>query len=563
MSFIHIQQISTKIKEFFEDKIDIKDISSKKDEDREDNLLSRCLAAYAIYYLSECGLDEASNSVTDGEKDNGIDAIYYSEYSKKLFIVQSKWRKDGTGEPNKGDLLKINQGIKDLFQLNLDSFNEKIQKKADTITKALTTYGSKIEIILIDTCTTPELVEDNIRPIIQTLNEINENGDSNAEPVAVFKRMNQSDIHRSLIMKAGRDSINLELGLSNWGDISEPYKAFYGCIPASEIASWWEEYGDKLFENNIRKVLGRTDVNEEMEKTLQDSPELFWYFNNGITIIADKISKTAVGGGSRSIGSFKLENVSIVNGAKTVSTIGKFKSKHDEDSLSNVQINIRLIEVTKNSELEKSITKANNRQNRIEGMDFASQDLEQQRIKNELVLENVEYSIMRSESFKSSEKSFNLQEATIALASVNRNITLAVQVKNAIGKFFEDLDKGIYKEIFNAGVNGYQVYNSVLFTRKVDSILIDKIDELPKKGGKLYGIYVHGNRVVTHLVAKKINIYTELQTKNLNLNIEDEVNFIIEKISKFIEEKYPDAFLASFFKNMTKCKELENYIFTS
>lgn len=133
MSFIHIQQISTKIKEFFEDKIDIKDISSKKDEDREDNLLSRCLAAYAIYYLSECGLDEASNSVTDGEKDNGIDAIYYSEYSKKLFIVQSKWRKDGTGEPNKGDLLKINQGIKDLFQLNLDSFNEKIQKKADTI----------------------------------------------------------------------------------------------------------------------------------------------------------------------------------------------------------------------------------------------------------------------------------------------------------------------------------------------------------------------------------------------------------------------------------------------
>ncbi|WP_109077831.1 AIPR family protein [Aggregatibacter kilianii] len=561
MSFIHIQQISTKIKELFEKKLDLKDISYKYGEDQESNVLSRCLAAYAIYHLSGCSLDEAANAVTDGEKDNGIDAIYYSEYLKKLFVVQSKWKKDGSGEPDKGDLLKINQGIKDLFQLNLDTFNEKIKNKYDSINNALNTYGAKFEIVLIDTCTKSDLVSDNIRPIQQTLDEINENGDSNAESVATFKRMNQSEIHRSLIMKAGRDSINLELGLSNWGSVSEPYKAFYGCIPANEISSWWEEYGDKLFENNIRKVLGRTDVNGEMEKTLQDCPNLFWYFNNGITIIADKISKTSVGGGAKTIGSFKLENVSIVNGAQTVSTIGKFKSTHSEDSLNNVQVNIRLIEVTKNSELEKSITKANNRQNRIEGMDFASQDIEQQRIKNELILENIEYSIMRSESFKSSDKSFNLQEATIALASVNKNINLAVQVKNAIGKFFEDLDKGIYKEIFNAGVNGYQVYNSVLFTRKIDSLLNEKIESLSKRGGRLYGIYTHGNRVITHLVAKKINIYSQLTNKSLNIDIYNDLNFIIEKISKFIEDKYPDAFLASFFKNMTKCKELEAYIF--
>ena len=275
MSFIHIQQIATKIKEFFELKLDLNDISSKQGDDRESNILSRCLAAYAVCHLSGCSLEEAANSITDGKDDNGIDAIYYSEYSKKLFIVQSKWRKDGTGEPDKGDLLKFNQGIKDLFQSNLEYFNKKIQQKSDSIQNALNTYGSKIEIVLIDTCTKVDLVEDNIRPIIQTIDEINENGDSNAEPVAIFKRMNQSEIHNSLIMKAGHSSINLELGLSNWGSISDPYKAFYGSIPANEVASWWQLYGDKLFENNIRKVLGRTDVNDEIEKTLQDTPNLF------------------------------------------------------------------------------------------------------------------------------------------------------------------------------------------------------------------------------------------------------------------------------------------------
>jgi hypothetical protein len=95
-------------------------------------------------------------------------------------------------------------------------------------------------------------------------------------------------------------------------------------VSGNEIVQWWKNYNVRLFEKNIRQVLGTTDVNEEIEKTLQTRPELFWYFNNGITIIADSVTKSLVGGGTRDLGSFKLTNIAIVNGAQTVSTIGKY-----------------------------------------------------------------------------------------------------------------------------------------------------------------------------------------------------------------------------------------------
>lgn len=570
MSILHINQISSRMKTLFEDKLKLDDISPT-DKEREVKILSRCLAAYAIYYFSQCSIEEAALSVVDAGNDNGIDGIYYSEKLKKLFIVQSKWSRDGKGEPSKGDLLKFNQGIKDLFDLNFDKFNDKIKQRSSTIRSAFDAYDTKFEIILIDTYENSILVSENLRPIQDFIMEMNNNGDDDAEILINFSRMNQSEIHTS-IRQENQEQLNIEMGLSNWGVISTDFsidnndnkeifscKAYYGSISANEISDWWIKFKDKIFEKNIRKVLGRTDVNEEIENTLKDNPDLFWYLNNGITVIADKISKTAVGGNSRDIGTFKLENFSVINGAQTISSIGRFKELNPQNDLSCASINIRIIEISDNLDFAKLITRANNRQNRIDGMDFASQDPEQLRIKNELILEDVEYSIMRSETFKSTDKSFNLQEATVSLASINKNVVLAVQVKSAIGKFFENLERGIYKEIFNPNISGYYVYNSVLFNRAVNKILTNKTNDIKKKTGKLYGILVHGNRMIVHLLAKKMGIHNQLQSNDFNIDevtLEKEATQLISDINAFIEEKYPDNFLATFFKNSTKCKHL-------
>lgn len=563
MSKLHVVQIARRVRSLFEDKLDLTDIGAT-DNDSESKIITRCLAAYAVYLTSNCTLDEAASSITDGHSDNGIDAIHYSEQLNKLTIVQSKWKQDGSGEPSKRDILVFKQGVEDLFNLNFDAFNAKVQNRATAIGAVFDEFNINFELVWIDTCAVKDLIPENIKPLNDFINDMNYTGDIDPEPIMKFTRWNQSKIHNALSRSVGDLQVDIDLTLGNWGAISEPYKAYYGTIAVEQIASWWNDFGDKMFQKNIRKVLGKTDVNGEIERTLTNDPHLFWYFNNGITIVADKIEKNIKGATSKELGSFRLSNVSVVNGAQTVSSIGSFFSKHTNDeSIKHAFVSIRLIEISEDEKLVKSITRANNRQNKIEGMDFASQDPEQHRIKRELVLEDVSYSIMRTDSFKPNDKAFNIQEATVALASISKNVALAVKVKSSIGKFFENLDKGIYKEVFNGGTSGFKAYNSVIFVREVDALLDTNISELDKRSGKRYGILIHGNRMLSHLIAMKMDIQKDLDSSEFvfdKVKIEEVLDQVVEDVESFISQNYPDSLLAAFFKNARKCAELKDFI---
>ena len=55
--------------------------------DYDNQFLTRALAAYAVHYLSGVDPAEAAKSITDGGDDNGIDAIFYHEPERRLFLV--------------------------------------------------------------------------------------------------------------------------------------------------------------------------------------------------------------------------------------------------------------------------------------------------------------------------------------------------------------------------------------------------------------------------------------------------------------------------------------------
>ena len=563
MSILHINQIKNKVTDLFKDKLDLKDIG-ETDIHKDDKITTRCLAAYAVYISVECSLEEAAKSVVDGGDDNGVDAIFYSAINKRVIIVQSKYSKDGTGEPDSAGIGKFCNGLRDLFNLNFDRFNSKIIAKQHEIEKALSEYDTKYSLIFIDTHVANELAMHSSRLIDGLLTEMNNVGDENADKIVSFERLNQSKVHSSLALSAGNDPIDLELGLTNWGTITDPFKAYYGMVAGKEIYDWWRNYNTRLFDKNIRQVLGKTEVNDEIRKTLNETPDFFWYFNNGITLIADKIEKSIVGGGSRDIGSFKLTKIAIVNGAQTVSSIGKYGDLEGAEKLDNVKVNIRIIQISDTPEnFDKEVTRTNNRQNRIENRDFVSQDPEQIRIRTELLIDNIDYNIMRSESFRITENSFDLTEATVALACSSGKTSLTVQAKGGIGKFFENLEKGIYKELFNRSISGYYVFNSVKTVRKIDNILSKKIRSLSRKSGRDYGILVHGNRIISLIVIKKLNLKQDLG--NVELNIEDSelinsVNETITQLKSKLDSTYPDSILGTLFKNGSKCNEIVNSI---
>jgi len=557
MSILHVTQISKKITELFENHLDLRDLGAG-DSQRKVKILTRCLAAYAVHFSTGCSENEAAQAVVDGGDDNGIDAIHYSPSLKQMTIVQSKFKQAGTGEPDSAEIAKFCNGIKDLFNLNFDRFNSKVTVKQPQIEQALGEFDTRYELILIDTGNQGLAIHSQ-RLIDDLLAEMNDAGEDTQDQLVNFARLNQSKIHSSLAASAGAMPIDLEIGLSQWGKTTEPHMAFFGMISAEEISVWWETYGRKLFEKNIRQVLGVTEVNDEMKETLSNYPENFWYFNNGITIVCDRIEKSMIGGSSRDTGAFKLYGAQVVNGAQTVSTIGKFNSAN-EGALQSVMVGARVISLENaGSSFGAEVTRANNRQNRIENRDFVSQDPEQMRIRTELSIDGVDYNLVRSGSFKSTQSSFDLSEATAALACASGRTNLAVQAKREIGKYFENLSSGIYKEIFNPSVSGSYVWNCVCGTRSIEKALSKIVSLLPKRSGREYGFLIHGNRIITMMVMNKLELGAKASKADFSLNeadIEKTTNEVIVMLGNQLEKEFPEAMLGTLFKNQSKCRSL-------
>src|SRR4249919_3077938 len=123
---------------------------------------------------------------------------------------------------------------------------------------------------------------------------------------------------------------------------------------------------------NIRHALGSTEVNNEIKVTAQNSPEKFWYFNNGITLIADEASKAPISVASKSAGVFSFKGASVVNGAQTISSLARVA---EDAKLAEVRVPIRVI-LLKAAPVGfgGEVTRTNNLQNRIEPRDFVAQD---------------------------------------------------------------------------------------------------------------------------------------------------------------------------------------------
>lgn len=107
-----------------------------------------------------------------------------------------------------------------------------------------------------------------------------------------------------------------------------------------------------IFDDNVRDYQGDTDVNQEMEETLTTNPINFVLFNNGITIVCDRLESK-----HREL---IIKNPQVVNGCQTCNSLYKVMRKGND--LSQVQVIVKVIEATK-PEVTQGIVKGTNRQN--------------------------------------------------------------------------------------------------------------------------------------------------------------------------------------------------------
>ena len=547
-----MRRVQVRIQEMFQGKIDMADIPN----DTNGHFETRALAAFALIMTSGLEVSQASVHVTDGYHDMGIDAIYLDETQKKLFIIQSKWRSDGGGSITQDEMSNFVQGIQRVLEEDLAGSNAKIMAKSIDIDVALTQMGYQIHAIFIHTGN--QNANDYIlRPISQLMGKTNDE----ISTILLFNEINFKDIYTFLANGQEQLGINIDdVILSNWGKVDVPFVSYYGTISAATVGEWYKNFGNALFAKNIRFYKGNTDVNEGMKKVLLQEPEKFYYYNNGIKLLCKSIKRKAKDSTTNATGLFALEGVSLVNGAQTTGTIGSLFLDNPEQ-VSKAIVMIQIIDLSSvDTETATQITRLSNTQNRIENKDFAALDPEQDRLRTELTFAHYSYLYKSGDKITNLEKQISFDEAIVALACLNADISYTVIAKGNVGALSEDITKTPYKALMNRATNSYALLNSVLYMREVERCLQDKKEQANNNRERL--VCIHANRFILHFILKD-----KEKNENFNMSVIDKDNIrnsvislldvFVDRTTQFIDELFPESYPANIFKNSTKCKKLE------
>jgi hypothetical protein len=439
----------------------------------EKNRLSRSLAAYTIVSMASVADDVGTNAVVDAPDDFGIDSIYYDRRSSRLLIVQAKFKLGGAA-PDQSDTLKTINGLRKLINKDLSGFNSEFQNKFDEIEEALDTPGVTIHLIL--SCLGEQLgphATGDLNALKQELNGLSERMDW--EFCTLSKLCHFLDEEQTI------SSASAVLTLLNSSSVSQPRKAIYGQVKASDLAHLVQQHGTNIFQRNIRHYLGSIGVNTSIQETIQRRPADFFYLNNGITGLATKIIASANGS------TFKLEGFSIVNGAQTVGTIAI------SDNLSpDALVMITIIEIGPNADdIGIRITKARNYQNVVRGIDFAGLDPQQERLRQELASIGIKYHYRPSAEAKAIKvDAIKVEEAALALACMSfpiysssdlsvhkargqkkeNGVDYISTAKKEIGRIWE-VEGVFYSKLFTDDLSGIRMCRIVNIFRFLDQIL--------------------------------------------------------------------------------------------
>ncbi|MEA0969795.1 AIPR family protein [Xanthomonas campestris pv. campestris] len=122
-------------------------------------------------------------------------------------------------------------------------------------------------------------------------------------------------------------------------DSSFRYESFMCVMPGSILASLYDRFGGKILEQNVRAFLGdNRKVNKGIRDTLRKEPEMFFAFNNGLTVTVSELETRASELGGTEI--TKATGLQIVNGGQTTASL-YWASKAGVD-LSKVRVQMKL-----------------------------------------------------------------------------------------------------------------------------------------------------------------------------------------------------------------------------
>lgn len=308
-----------------------------------------------------------------------------------------------------------------------------------------------------------------------------------------------------------------------------------------------------MFEQNVRFTLQNSDVNEGILSSIRDTPNNFWYLNNGITAIAAKVSVTPGDTNPRKIIS---ENMNIVNGAQTAGMLAR--ASEENVDLSGVKVNFRIISLEGTPPgFDEEITRANNTQNELNALDFVSLDPMQDLIRTDLASKGYNYVFKRGAEIDETLTTIEVKDAAVALACSNTDISISVQAKRYVSGLWNNIKAEPYTKIFHKDISGDEIITKWKTYVLCNSIIKSMKNTVQKDD---VSIFSHGDKFICYCVFKYI------RENDISMSDEERIRTVVNWIATALPDVYratPNlGYPATTFKNTKAQTEIESNLFS-
>ena len=310
--------------------------------------------------------EEAFDGIVDGGNDFGIDALYFTQSEGgelSITLMQGKYKTDlnNNAEFSENAITNMIAAIDTIFDPDKPvEVNRRLEQRIEEI-RSFVREGviPRIDAVAVSNGQIwPKRAQQRID------NAAERYGDQ-----VHWEHIGADDL---LALLQARKSINDNITLVGTAVVEEFNfrRVLVGRMPVAELARLTDQYGDQVFERNIRRYLGLSGnrVNEAMAKTLSDSEERanFYFYNNGITIICSQFRHNALQQQSWTV---QVDDLQIVNGGQTSRTVQQVREKGND--LDRAEVLVRIYELNEDDkDIVDAITFATNSQNPVDLRDL-------------------------------------------------------------------------------------------------------------------------------------------------------------------------------------------------
>jgi len=388
--------------------------------------------------------EEAEDSITDGSKDRGVDAVFIDDRDGRnaIHVFQFKYVK--TFENTKknfpsGEIDKLVSFFDDVLDLNKsleDTCNPILWNKVKEIWTALNKKNPSIDVHFCGNTNVMEPGEMNrANTSLCKFKYFNVNHHSLDSIVELFIEKKSATINNQ-IQIVDKDYFDRTDG---------SIRGLICTVEAAEIVRIITNPEDPssvlkdIFNDNVRVYLSRTNkINRKIiETALSEDNPLFWYLNNGITMTCDSFSYPK---GKRAP-IVELVNIQIVNGGQTSNALFE-ASQIASEKLEDVLVLVRIIE-TKSQPVSLAIAESTNSQTPIKSRDLRSNDDIQKKLEEAFEGMGLFYE-RKLNQHSDQPRSLRIDALSAGQAYLAYGLELPEVAKKDRGRIFSDL----YDQIF-------------------------------------------------------------------------------------------------------------------